>query len=322
MKWLRYLAISLISFGFGVIFTYLLQGHPTFESIMNFIAGGVSLGLIIEVIGMLREWLKERKDAKLKACERLEAYLLEHSRDLVNGVLKKWFEHDFTFLSPECSYDTSLARAYYKPHLECRIEEPSEPYRLGKNLVEQTVEHLRAKEYAEIWNIWLECKRLVKTHLEKVVKMWESIEEKLVTNIPKEFMEWNARGVNPPTCFLLENTVWEIYREAELFKATGKFEETSFKKDTEKDYFRVGTSTLYARSPDESLIDEFIDIVCGIVTDQSLIERLKMRDAEKQAIDNSVEKYRQAIDKVVDDFDKGHINLKGICRRCESWYDE
>lgn len=242
----------------------------------------------------------------------------------MNEVFKKWFEREFTFsvVAREHSYDTPLAKAYYEPHLKCNIEEPSEPYRLGRHLVEQTIEHLRAKEYAEIWNIWLECKRSVKTHLEKVVKMWESIEEKLVMNIPKEFIEWDARGVNPPTCFLLENTVWEIYREAELFKATGKFEETSFKKDTEKDYSKVGISTLYAKSPDESLIDEFIDVVCGIITDQSLIDQLKMRDTEKQVIDSLVEKFRQEIDKIVDDFEKGHINLKGACWRCKSWHDE
>jgi len=323
MKWLRYLTISLISFGLGVIFAYLIQGHPTFETIMNFIAGGSSLGLVIEGIGMLREWLKERKEEKVKKRETLEGYLQEYSRDLVNEVLKKWFEHEFTF-SAEIrgghDYYTPLARAYYEPHFKSRIEEPSEPYHL--KYAEQAVQHLEGKEYTDIWAVWLECKSLVKSHLEKVVKIWESIEERLIANISGEFIEWNARGVNPPTCFLLENTVWEIYREAEYFKAQGKFEETSFKKDTEKDYFRVGMATLYAKSPDGSLIDEFINIVCGIVTDQSLVEQLKLLDAEKKVIDDRVEQFRQALNNIVDDFEKGHVNLKGACWRCKSWHDE
>jgi len=295
---------------------------------MNFIAGGFSLGLVIEGIGMLREWLKERKEEKVKTREKLEGYLQEHSRDVVNEVLKKWFEPEFTF-SPivrECSYETPLVKAYYKPHLKSRVEEPSEPHHL--KYVDQAIEHLRGNEYAAVWAIWLECKRLVKSHLEKVMKIWESIEEKLIANLHEKFTEWNGRGKIPPTCFLLENTVWEIYREAENFKATGKFEETSFNKDTEKDYdtgkdcFRVGKATLYARSSDESLVDEFINSVCGIVTDQNLVEQMKLLDAEKMVIDGNVEKFRQALDKIVDDFEKGHINLRGTCWRCKSWYNE
>jgi len=322
MKWLRYLTISLLSFGFGVIFTYLIQGHPTFESITNFIVGGFSLGLVIEIIGMLREWLKERKEEKVKKREILEGYVQEHSRDLVNEVFNKWFEPEFTF-SPnarERSYDTPLAQAYYEPYFKSRIEKPNEPCHL--KYADQAVQHLQAKEYADIWNIWLKCKSLVKSHLEKVVKIWESIEKKLVANIPRQFVEWDARGLNPPTCFLLENTVWEIYRETEYFKAMGKFEETSFKKDAEKDCFRVGTATLYAKSPDESLIDGFISIVCAIVTDQSLVEQLKLIDVEKKMIDDLIGKFKQGLDKIIDDFEKGHTNLKDTCWRCKRWHDE
>jgi hypothetical protein len=323
MKWLRYITISLLAFGFGVVFAYLMQGHPTFETFMNFIAGGFSLGLVIEAVGMLREWLKERKEEKLKRREILEGYLEEHSRDLVNEVLKRWFEKPesaFSMIVGENCYDTPLAKACYEPRFQSTVEKPSEPHNL--KYVDQAIQHLHAKEYSDAWAIWIECKRLVKEHLEKIVKMWESIEEKLISNIPAKFTEWNAKGTSPPDCYILGNTVWEIYREAEYFKATGRFEETSFKKEKEKDYFRVGMATLYAKSPDESLIEEFKKIVCGFVTDQSLLEQLKLLDVEKKVIDDLVEKFSQTLDKIVDDFEKGHINLKGTCQRCKLWYDE
>lgn len=259
---------------------------------------------------------KEKRDKRRK----LEGYLEKHSADLVNEVLRKWFDSesvDIAIMGDGYCYSTPLANAYYEPRFKSRIMKPREPQ--GK-IASQAIEHL--KEYPDEWALLDECKSLTESHLKNVVKLWESIEKKLVTSIPARFTEWNARGVAPPYCYILENTVREIYREAELFVATGKFEETLFKKNTEKDYFRVGMATLYAKSSDESLVDEFISIVCGIVTDSSLAEQLKLLDAEKKAIGDLVEKFRRALDKITDDFEKGHINLKGICWRCKPWYDE
>ena len=292
---------------------------------MNFIAGGVSLGLMIKVIGMLREWLKEKKDDKLKTCERLEGYLQEHSRDLVNEVLKKWFEpkskESFIYTARQYRYDTPLANAYFEPHFRSRIENPSEPYYL--KYADQAIQHLGKKEYVDVWAIWLECKRLVKNHLEKVVKIWEDIEKKLLTDVPAQFTEWDDRGISPSACYILGSTVLEIYREAEHLSRTGKFEETFFKRDdTEKGYFRVGTGTLYAKSSDESLGNEFISVAHSIIKDGRLHEQLKTLDAEQEKIACLVKKAKQAFDKIVDNFEKGHINLKGTCGRCNDWYNE
>ena len=292
---------------------------------MNFIAGGVSLGLMIEVIGILRDLLKEKKDDKLKTCEKLDGHLQEHSRDLVNEVLKKWFEptskESFVHNTRQYCYDTPLANACYEPHFRSRIEDPVEPYHL--KYANQAVQHLGTKEYVDVWAIWLECKRLVKNHLEKVVKIWEDIEKKLLANVPVQFTEWDARGISPSACYILDYTVWEIYREAVYLSRTGKFEETTFKRDdNEKGYFRVGTGTLYAKSSGESLGNEFISVAHSIIKDKRLHVQLKTLDAEKEKIACLVKKVEQAFDKIVDDFEKGHINLKGTCWRCNDWYNE
>lgn len=110
----RYLVVGLISFGFGV----LVGWHPTFESVRSFIIGGISLGLVIEVVGLLRELFKERREENSKRCEILEGYLRDHSKDLVNDVLNKWFEpslavrfrgRDFLHIIAQ----TSLEEAHY-----------------------------------------------------------------------------------------------------------------------------------------------------------------------------------------------------------------
>jgi len=268
-------------------------------------------------------FIGQRAENRREKIKKLEGFLEGHSKDLVDEVLKKWFEPKSTISidANGCSYSIPLASIYYEPHSKSRVNEPSEPLHL--NYANQAIQHLEAKDYADAWDIWLEYKRLAKSHLGKVLKVWESIEEKLATNLPKKFTEWNARGISPPYCYILDYAVWEIFREAEHLSRTGEFEETSFKKDdSEKNYFRVGMATLYAKSSDESSGNEFIRVARSIITDKSLLEQLKLLDAEKEKIDSLVEKFKQALNKIIDDFEKGHINLKGTCGRCEDWYSK
>jgi hypothetical protein len=191
MSRLRTLTIIVIAFGFGIIAGYALHGYPPFESIVTAIAGGISLGGVIQIISMFREWVKEKKEEKTKTCEKLEGYLQEHSEILVNEVLRKWFEAPTTFpaiVSKNC-YNTPLTEACYEPHFKSAVGKPHEPYHL--RYIDQAVQHL--KEYTDTWDLWLLCKRSVGEHLEKVVKIWENIEKKLVASIPAKFVEWKRR---------------------------------------------------------------------------------------------------------------------------------
>lgn len=313
----RYLIVGLISFGFGV----LVGWHPTFESVRSFIVGGLSLGLVIEMGGFLREWFKERKEENSKRCEILEGYLRDHSKDLVNDVFKKWFEpslavrlmgRDLPIIA-----QTSLEEAHYETHSKSRIEDYIELYNLEYN--KQAIEHI--KEY-NIWSIWLECENLSKTYLEKAIKIAEGIEKKVsATTIQEKFNEWDGNGTNPPTCYILRNTVYAIYQEANRFMIRGEFYGL-FKKEPEQGFFSVGSGQLYAKSSDESFADEFIKIVYEIAKDKTLIEQLKLLDAEKKIIDNKVEKFKQGLRDIIDDFGMGHYILKGTCSRCNLWVDE
>ena len=107
MRQLRYITIILISFGFGVIVGYSAHGYPTFENIKSFILTGLSVGgalsLIIEGIGILRDYLKEKNEK-----------LLSHSKLLVDKNLKFrtntgiYFAHDNSLdlqIKTEFSYD-------------------------------------------------------------------------------------------------------------------------------------------------------------------------------------------------------------------------
>jgi rubrerythrin len=63
-----------------------MQGHPTYETIMNFVVGGFSLGLVVEVVGMLRQWLTERKEEQHEK----KAKFLRHHHVLKEKVLDFW----------------------------------------------------------------------------------------------------------------------------------------------------------------------------------------------------------------------------------------
>lgn len=323
MKWsrhfARYLIITLFSFGLGFIVAWLLQGYPIFRIGGNFVAGGLSLGVVIEVIGMIREWRREKKEEKAKKIVELEQYLKEHSKDL-NGVLKKWFERESTngAFSHETYYSTPLADAYYEPHGKSQIKGDSEP---SLEYVDQVIDHLK-HGYRDYWNMWTDCKNRVNNHLKNVVKTWETIEKKLVTNIPKEFVEWDGKRTSPATCYILRYTVGKIYKDAQHFQRFKKFDESLLKPVREKNYFKISTATFHAISPNESLSNKFSNIMCKIIADQDITELLESLDRENEGIKSDFEKFKGVLNTVVDDFEKGHINLKGTCSRCKPWHDE
>ena len=308
------IVISLISFGLGALFVYVIQGSPVLDSIKTIVAGGViSAGLIIEVLGLAIEWIKGKKEEeakkrgkleeeKAKRREILEGYLRDHSKDVVNDVLKEWLSfgplrrlRDRSYISAQ----TPLAEAHYEPYSKSRIENSIKLYSL--KYADQGIDHLKAKECSKedthIWDIWFECESLSGSYLTEIVKIWESIEEKLTTRIPAKFVVWNGLGAIRPTCYVLNNTVLAIYYEANQFMSRGNLGD-SFKIFPEHDqgHFKVGTTLLYAQSSDKSLRDEFIKIVTEIANDKSLIEQLKLLDAEKKKVEDSVGEFKQELD--------------------------
>lgn len=314
MGLLRNLAVSLIPFGFGIIVGYLIQGYPEIEaiksSILSIVLLGVSLGagavLLDKILVTYLDARKERRE-----------YLQNHSRDLVEDVLKKWFETTFSVRLREADSNiiarTPLANLHYNSHFKSEIVESIELYDLKYS--GQAKEHL--KEYSDIWNIWLECEKLSKAYLDKNIKICEGIEEKVVASFSSKFAECDT-SLSKPTCYILDETVKAIYQEANRFMMRGEFYGHFRKNPPEQGNIKVGMGQLYAKSPDEILVDEFIKIAYEIATDKNLLEQLKLLDAQEKIIDENVEKFKHGLDKIIDDFERGHINLKGICWRVVS----
>lgn len=98
MRWKESILIALISFGLG----FIVGWHPTFESVRNFVITGLSVGVLIEMGGFLRELYKERREERAKGHEKVEGYLHEHNQKLIDTVIKPWYEgNENIFVSVE-----------------------------------------------------------------------------------------------------------------------------------------------------------------------------------------------------------------------------
>ena len=93
MKWKDAIFVALIFLGIGIIIGYFLHGYSTFESVRNFIIAGVSLGVLVNVVGLLAEWFKERKGKRVEEREKLEGYVRKHDLKLIDTVIKPWYEN-------------------------------------------------------------------------------------------------------------------------------------------------------------------------------------------------------------------------------------
>ncbi|NOR49238.1 MAG: hypothetical protein GQ533_14550 [Methanosarcinaceae archaeon] len=91
MRWKYYFIVGLVFFGLGTIVGYYIHGDTTFESIVNFIVAGLSIGVGFEVVGILRDWFKERREVREKKREKLEEDLQKHTNDL-NKVIELWMK--------------------------------------------------------------------------------------------------------------------------------------------------------------------------------------------------------------------------------------
>lgn len=93
MRWINRIIVALIIFGMGV----LVGWQPTFAGVKAFVISGLSLGLVVEVGGFLRELYRDHKEELAKKQDRLEQEAqklkekLEQEHD--KEQIYKWIYH-------------------------------------------------------------------------------------------------------------------------------------------------------------------------------------------------------------------------------------
>ena len=264
--------------------------------------------------------------------EKLEGYLTEHSKNLVEGPIKNWYECNHTrSTTPECVTEgIGLIIAIQRPHTKSEIINREEldsgygPYTpKHANLV---IEHLRSG-YTNNVDTWLECRNIIRSYLEKKFNIFEVIEEKLVSKIPESFKEYNDKIGEKGPWYLLPLSVREIYETIQHFITSGELYKLIIHKDS--DLFKIrfkysdkSMGTNIAMTTDENLASQFKEIVDGIITSGDLIGQIKLCMEEDKRRKEKTDQFFQEFGRIIDDFKNGHINLKGFCSRCKPWHDE
>ena len=76
---------------------------------------------------------------------------------------------------------------------------------------------------------------------------------------------------------------------------------------------------LYELKEIKKLLKEIVD---GIITSGELIGQIKLCMEEDKRRKEKTDQFFQEFGRIIDDFENGHINLKGFCSRCKPWHDE
>lgn len=307
MKWLRYITISLLSFGFGIIFAYLIQGYPIFVTIFQFVASGISLGLVIEGIEMLREIMKERKDEKIRIHDILEAKSKKHSNDLAT-VFKEW---------QNSTWDLN-----------------------GNYLFPCACEHLD-EGYHDLWDIWFSevngkegYKLLSVKCIEQKEKIKKQIENKIRNEIEVGFKYTFAdEELNMLVCDIYDYIEHKISIRKELFffKATwGRDMIPSIRsqtKETRASYraFNYLTKSLKVfgdtKEIDKAMnyLEKIAEILNLMLIDHDLSESMKTLEMYQAKQKEKLKKFREGLDVIINVSKYGFKDIDGKCQICRSW---
>ncbi len=290
--------------------------------------------LMFEITGVIAvfEWFrrldnnyirKERERNKRR--EELNGSLNRHSGELINEVLRKWFApnkniHNVltdSYIVAQTPTDVIIYRLCFKSEVKKYID-----LCIEKRLLKYSDE---AKEHLKVYSKsieWINYEELSNKCFKDVIEICNSIEKKVITNIPSDFTECSKEINIPNNGYILDKTVNAIYRNAVRITERGH-PFRLFKKVSEHDCFKVvdSDSRLYVQSIDEGLIDKFMNLVDKIAIDTAKTEekRIGLFKSRNERMRNE---FQNIIDKIIDDFERENRLLKGTCRRCKVWYDE
>lgn len=201
MRWKDGIIIALISFGLGIIAGYLLHGYPTSESIRNWVIGGLSFAVVVELVGFLREWYKDRKEEKSKQKEKLEQEMakkrekkekdkLSHSQKLVDKELKLITG---TFIGFSDAHSLKLCN-------KGRLFN-AQTYENYSNEVNTHLE----KGYSEVWKHKTDCDSCINNHNTLAEVLLDATKEEILKEIKERnlsLIEWNGEGQPPIKYFV------------------------------------------------------------------------------------------------------------------------
>jgi len=279
----RFCAITcIVIFGFGNIVGYLLHGDRTFESIVNFVVPIFSIGVVFELLGILRWLLEERKKKRVEHTNYLKKVIEQWIKEIPGastdihlpdiGILTCYKDEINPFLN-------RLVQGTFKNH-EMRLTIENE------YIFEDLLFHLDEQE-PEISILWNEYK-------EKCIEQYNEGKE-LVLEIAKELIEQIERETDTKQFTITPhgietNSISEYYLNV-IFNACiiyVKGEKEEFSKFYEGFESYTGHEDNTIRYSISDLRSGYITIECGLLDEKEFktkIDNVMMQMFEKAKTD-------------------------------------
>ncbi len=294
MRWKDGIIIALIFFGFGIIVGYSLYGYPTFESIRNWIIGGLSAGIVIGVVTVgikLVEFLKGWSIAK-------EAKHRNHSEESLYPALqsftaKLYFENG-RFI-PTISNDKYYLEA--ESHIESGYLKTAWEYKKKRD------------SFINIYNP--KFQDLSKAAAEKIIKC--------IRQKNPSLSAWNGRGNIPTKYYRPDFLHSDIeYIVAYSYKQTFDFDSSVYIEQYNKGQWRLRVGGVSAVSDSRDELLEIKQAFKVVLADVLIKEDFKKLMTCYGEIIHNHELFVKSINAILKDVEN-KIPLRGKCEICKKF---
>jgi len=259
---------------------------------------------------------ESRKDTRRQELKNL---LRTHYDQLIDEVIVRWFERQSLSINPgvRVEYEISLAKAicgdktFYEDK-EITTIGLREPFHRNQRIVDKAVKHLEC--YSEVWNIWSNAKTEVENNLAEVKELWRDLKNSLTMTL--QMTEWHGYGPQPDDYYNLRLTfscLWVCVQDdrllADLLITT-----------TEDGYYRV--IDLARSRTNRKTIEDFIQVIRDLATDQGIQDRMRNIFSEKARIERTLDKFQRSLITISDDVKRRGEPLRCSCPTCKHLLDE
>lgn len=171
MSWKPCIIISLVFFGIGVIFGYIISGNSTLGQILSYVPIGLAILGGFEVVSILREWFRERTEKRKTHAKLLYSSLQSLTNKIDLGTLP------------------------------VQSNTPSQKYS------KEVEEHLRSGYLKDSWDYKKERDNLILMYNPMIDNFINNITGKIKTEINQKIpslIEWNEEGQKPTKYFSMK----------------------------------------------------------------------------------------------------------------------
>lgn len=266
---------------------------------------------------------KQQLELRAAKCKELENRLKKHYENDLLPIIREWFKPAFLatrMKNHTMDYSLLSGRIYYYPQNKSVVSQISEPMHFPKNTVEEVVKHL-TEGYPEYWKKWCTLKDNANNHLNRIVKVWEEIEDRVKVKAKElGLAEWNGKKLNPPSNYYhADILVGIIWSDPEHYQIQKKhlWDEYDIHSD-EKGGFEFGGTWAHSQKR------EILEKLKQYLTNESdrISGAQKNLGEHKSKLEKEGTNLGNFLKEIEDDLMRRYIRIRSFCPTCKGWLDE